>query len=77
MILFIGMGGWKLDSINSTAVGGILVLLAILVLAGSGFPLPIISSNMWTIIFVVIMLASAVVFLEDSVDDTPKKPQEA
>ncbi len=65
VILFLGMGGWKLDSFNKYAVGGVLILLAILVLAGSGFPLIAISSNMWTIIFVVALLGAAILFLEE------------
>ncbi len=77
VILFLGMGGWKLGSFNKYAVGGVLVLLAILVLAGSGFPLPIISSNMWTLIFVVVLLGAAVLFLEESGDsDTGGKKEE-
>ena len=74
VILFLGMGGWELGSFDKYAVGGILVLLAILVLAGSGFPMPVISSNMWTLIFVVVLIGAAVLFLggEEKAGEAPK-----
>lgn len=65
VILFLGMGGWELKSFNMWVVGSILVLLAILVLGGAGFSFPYISGQMWTLLFVIILIGAAVLFLGD------------
>ncbi len=69
VILFIGMIGVNLENIfGSTkqgriAVGLVLVLIAILVLANAGFPLLALSDVTWTFIFVLLLVGGAVLFL--------------
>ena len=80
ILIFVGMAGIKLDNIfgeskgGKIAVGLVLALLAILVLGASGFPLPQLDETTWTLIFVLVLLGSAVLFLggEDGGGKPPK-----
>ncbi len=76
VILFLGMGGLKLDDQtggSKMALGLLLLLLAILVLGATGFPLIQLSDMAWTLIFVVILIGGAVVFLggESKAEEKP------
>ncbi len=84
VILVIGMGGFKIDQLfgkskeSQIALGLVLVLVAILVLGHAGFPLIQLDDMTWTLIFVLVLIGGAMLFLggEPSAPPTGKKENE-
>lgn len=69
VILFLGMGGFQLETLtgeNKMPIAIILALLAVLVLSNAGFPLIQLDDVTWTLLFVVLLIGGAIMFLGDS-----------
>jgi len=76
VILFLGMGGFKLETLtgeNKMPIAIILALLAILVLGQAGFPLLRLDDVTWTLIFVMLLIGGAVMFLGETEEDIVKR----
>ena len=76
VILFLGMGGFKLETLtggNQMAIAIILAVLAVLVLGASGFPLLRLDDVTWTLIFVILLIGGAVIFLGETEEDIVKR----
>lgn len=69
VILFFGLGGLNAEEMFGTSKGAktglafVLLLLAILVLAATGFPIIALDASTWTLIFVAVLIGGAMLFL--------------
>ena len=79
VILFLGMGGFHLETLTggrTMPIAIILALLAILVLGAAGFPLLQLDDVTWTLIFVILLIGGAIMFLGDGGTDEEKEKAE-
>lgn len=67
VLLFLGMFGFNLSTLieNKVALSFVMLLLAIMVLSAAGFPILQLDETTWTLIFVVLLVGGAMLFLAD------------